>query len=165
MFVGLLQREMVVDFEMEVDVDPVPVLVQADIVHAHLVPVGYGPDPLGLGLALDLARVGVNDDVGAGSDALDAGFHRFGDGVGPLKGQIAVHVHGHVDEDAGPGSPEPDMADAQYALERAGGIGDLLGQPVGRPVQQDIHGPLAELVADEQDDERDPQRGGGVGLL
>ena len=117
-FVGLLERKIVVHFEMEVDVNALLELVNGDIMNRHLIAVGDGPDPPGPRFALDLPRVGVNDHVRPGSDLPDLGLRGFGDGVSPLERKIAVDVEAHVHEEPGPGSPDPDPADAEDALDR-----------------------------------------------
>ena len=162
--VGLLEGKMVVDLEMEVEVDVSRVLVHRDVVDAQLIAEGHGPDAPGHALALDLARVRVDDGVRSGRDLLDPLLDRFGDGVGPLEGQVAVDVDGHVHEHARPGPADADLADAQHPVDRGGRVAKLLGQALGRPVEENVDRLLAELVADEEDDEGHPDGGHGVGL-
>ena len=108
--VGLVQEEVVVDLEVEVDVDLAVVLVDADVVDRDLVPLGDGPDAPGHVLPLGLARVRVDDHVGARDEGLDPGLDALGDGVGPLEGQVPVDLDGHVDEDPGARAAEADLA-------------------------------------------------------
>ena len=140
-------------------------LMKGDVVDAHLVPVGDGPDALGQGLPLDLFRVGVDDDVGAGGDLLDAGFDLFGDGVGPLERQVAVDVDRHVHEKHRAGAADAHLPDVEHAFDLLRGLPELLRQAVRRPVEEDVDRPPAQPVADEEHDESHAERGQRVGLF
>ncbi len=161
--VGLVEEEVVVDLEVEVDVDLAAVLVDADVVDRDLVPLGDRPDAPGHRLALALARVGVDDDIGARDEGLDAGLDVLGDGVGPFEGQVAVDLDGHVDEGRGPRLAEADLAGADDALDLVRRGRDLLLQPLRGAVEEDVDRALAQPVADEEHDEGDAQGGHRVG--
>ena len=162
--VGLAQREVVVDLQVQVNQEAAAGVMDADIVDGGMVVGGDGAGALGHALALVLARVGVDDDVGAGGNGLDLLLHGLGHQVGVLEGEVAVHVDGHVDEEPGAGAADAHLADAEHALGAGGGGGDLGEDAGGGAVQQDLHGALAQIVGDEGDDDGDAQGGDGIGL-
>ncbi len=126
-FVGLLEGKVVIDFEMEIHVELASVFMDADVVHRHLVPLRDGADPRRDGLSFPLSRIGVNDHVGVGRDALDPGLHLDRDVVSPFQGQVPIDLHADVDELPGPGTADTDLADPDHAADGGGSFGDRYG--------------------------------------
>ena len=144
-FMGLLKGEMIVDLEMEVHGEIASVVVDTDVVDGHLVPFRDGADTGGYGLPLAFPRVGMNYDVGFGKRSPDTVLDREGDPVSPLQGEVSIDIDAHVDEHPGSRSTDPDLIDADHAVDGGSGFGYGLSHTVRSRVEKNVDRPLPPI--------------------
>lgn len=107
----------------------------------------------------------MDGDVGVGENFLDDLLHFFGEVVGGVEGEFAVHGDVEVDEVVGAGMADADGVTIEHFVHGFDAGLDLFSGASRGDVDEGFDGAKAEPAADGDDNAGDEERGDGIGFL